>query len=121
MRPECRFIPVHTGNIGGRKECKKDVAVYPCVYREHSSNMDSAGDISGLSLCIQGTYRPEPALRESSRFIPVYTGNMRLSGASCGVFAVYPCVYREHLSALFKSSKNRGLSLCIQGTFKYHS
>ena len=72
------------------------LTVYPCVYREHIYVKTSEQCLIGLSLCIQGTrYVLFPA-RQGSRFIPVYTGNTKLSLVSTGVFAVYPCVYREH-------------------------
>ena len=35
-RPECRFIPVYTGNTLAAISVREDKAVYPCVYREHS-------------------------------------------------------------------------------------
>ena len=46
----------------------------------------------------------------------MYTGNTRLSGASYGAFAVYPCVYREHSKDEYYGEHLDGLSLCIQGT-----
>ena len=51
-----------------------------------------------------------------SRFIPVYTGNIRDIPSNETVFSVYPCVYREHKSVGRSITVISGLSLCIQGT-----
>ena len=52
----------------------------------------------------------------SPRFIPVYTGNTSSFKTFSTFKAVYPCVYREHVSRLSQNSELAGLSLCIQGT-----
>ena len=46
----------------------------------------------------------------------MYTGNTINFDFYSGTNAVYPCVYREHDTALLHSPFNIGLSLCIQGT-----
>ena len=91
-----RFIPVYTGNTFAAVCVMLNLAVYPCVYREHIAILQDIIDLDGLSLCIQGT--PYPAEHEftKKRFIPVYTGNTQ----------------NAHLPAL----THPGLSLCIQGT-----
>ena len=73
---EKRFIPVHTGNMFrcGRIQCI--YPVYPCAYREHMTKNYNIGNIRGLSLCIQGTWRIPFSMVPPDRFIPVHTGNM---------------------------------------------
>ena len=91
-------------------------AVYPCVYREHTSNAVFFSYILGLSLCIQGTPVFIYWSLFLSRFIPVYTGNTSSSvSVELGV-TVYPCVYREHKYSSITRARQIGLSLCIQGT-----
>ena len=70
----------------------------------------------GLSLCIQGTHKLKFTEKEFLRFIPVYTGNSAVIAPPLIIGAVYPCVYRELVPALFLLSIRYGLSLCIQGT-----
>ena len=70
----------------------------------------------GLSLCIQGTLAQLIHIKQSQRFIPVYTGNMYPTTKPYIVTSVYPCVYREHLQGETDEVERRGLSLCIQGT-----
>ena len=53
------------------------------------------------------------------RFIPVYTGNTMRSITQFKAFPVYPCVYREHPSVLYRVDFLPGLSLCIQGTLEF--
>ena len=133
----CRFIPVYTGNTDFQYYSPLEFAVYPCVYREHfcSSPLDvkiarfipvyTGNTIQvapcfycnrGLSLCIQGTLYKKYVERGENRFIPVYTGNTLTVLFTASRIPVYPCVYREHNQIGFGSGKNRGLSLCIQGT-----
>ena len=50
-----RFIPVYTGNTMPLGASFLSNAVYPCVYREHMIAVPLSEDITGLSLCIQGT------------------------------------------------------------------
>ena len=50
-----RFIPVYTGNTVSVAPPRLIPAVYPCVYREHQSNVSLDSETPGLSLCIQGT------------------------------------------------------------------
>ena len=50
-----RFIPVYTGNITSFNANVIDIAVYPCVYREHTVQPSIYEGSLGLSLCIQGT------------------------------------------------------------------
>ena len=50
-----QFIPVYTGNITPVKKEIRGLAVYPCVYREHKMDNEKEQQITGLSLCIQGT------------------------------------------------------------------
>ena len=54
---EFRFIPVHTGNIVYLSLLVHVDTVYPCAYREHSELSSRTVGVSGLSLCIQGTYQ----------------------------------------------------------------
>ena len=112
-----RFIPVCTGNThawincvswifglslcvqGTRWRCSGCLSanpVYPCVYREHFLTLLTVAD--------------------SSRFIPVCTGNTMPLKLKKEIMAVYPCVYREHFNILFKDTRRVGLSLCVQGT-----
>ena len=72
------------------------IAVYPCVYREHPIDRVKNGEITGLSLCIQGTRINRERFGNILRFIPVYTGNTLGAAIPNLNFAVYPCVYREH-------------------------
>ena len=70
----------------------------------------------GLSLCIQGTRFLVRRVRRRPRFIPVYTGNSAVFLIVYFSCTVYPCVYRELISALDNAIYATGLSLCIQGT-----
>ena len=107
---------MYTGNthaIHSRNPC---VAVYPCVYREHSHPDEIVNPLSGLSLCIQGTRLVglyQPAYR---RFIPVHTGDIVFASSFICLVTVYPCAYREHRSHPIIPPIRYGLSLCIQGT-----
>ena len=71
-----RFIPVYTGNIVKTHDHFGDGAVYPCVYREHKKHALQTTHNPGLSLCIQGTYIKHSEIKQETRFIPVYTGNI---------------------------------------------
>ena len=90
--------------------------VYPCVYREHLQSMYSGGWNVGLSLCIQGTFARWWYSTSGTRFIPVHTGNISVIWWYWIYRAVYPCAYREHVSANIWIVPSWGLSLCIQGT-----
>ena len=72
--------------------------------------------MDGLSLCIQGTCHIESRDSRNTRFIPVYTGNIKTPSRRLITFAVYPCVYREHEIERVLRDVGLGLSLCIQGT-----
>ena len=50
-----RFIPVYTGNTRALNTGGQQLAVYPCVYREHTQRGYNRLPELGLSLCIQGT------------------------------------------------------------------
>ena len=50
------------------------------------------------------------------RFIPVCTGNIKMTVPDEDEDSVYPCVYREHLLRNTNKTLNLGLSLCVQGT-----
>ena len=91
-----RFIPVYTGNTTRADRIQFHLAVYPCVYREHSR---------GLLFPV-----------DKPRFIPVYTGNTQKRDGVYWTPSVYPCVYREHEFGGIEVSTGCGLSLCIQGT-----
>ena len=112
-----RFIPVYTGNTpddelsddvdAGLSLCIQGTLnatiyihlcspVYPCVYREHIVKSYRGLRAIGLSLCIQGTLYSVFSHGFSSRFIPVYTGNMPIAPPNPAYLTVYPCVYREH-------------------------
>ena len=93
-----RFIPVYTGNIKRTTSNVFQDTVYPCVYREHAITSLILLAVTGLSLCIQGTFRDNILNVITFRFIPVYTGNMLFFNK------IYNIV--------------NGLSLCIQGTFE---
>ena len=112
-----RFIPVHTGNIVFNVTCSIFNPVYPCAYREHSCASSNFFSVSGLSLCIQGTFVMFIFFSVSVRFIPVHTGNIKLDGKKRKRLSVYPCAYREHQWCLSIYRYFGGLSLCIQGTF----
>ena len=111
-----RFIPVYTGNtlLSGLSDA--NMAVYPCVYREHDFKLILNYPCFGLSLCIQGTQRYQLNQQQIERFIPVYTGNTRSPPDLLAKLTVYPCVYREHFKSPLRASCLAGLSLCIQGT-----
>ena len=111
-----RFIPVHTGNISSGHQILMVMPVYPCAYREHGKCFTGLGNITGLSLCIQGTFEAEAVLFASIRFIPVHTGNIIFDEFSACSVPVYPCAYREHNTIIHKFPTPCGLSLCIQGT-----
>ena len=112
-----RFIPVYTGNIVTIFIFTMLPPVYPCVYREHRISRHDHIFHNGLSLCIQGTsVQPEKQI-VLLRFIPVYTGNMRITKRWIRWVTVYPCVYREHLRCFMFLNNFFGLSLCIQGTY----
>ena len=111
-----RFIPVYTGNMQGLTINSHKPPVYPCVYREHLATVYWWRKISGLSLCIQGTFSETNQWGCNQRFIPVYTGNIQTSVVKPSWRAVYPCVYREHPRISVFDCSLAGLSLCIQGT-----
>ena len=111
-----RFIPVYTGNTSSPTSQNLSISVYPCVYREHTELLNSIVAIPGLSLCIQGTRSFRVSDKYWVRFIPVYTGNTFKIKNKTHRGAVYPCVYREHLSLSNILNHFAGLSLCIQGT-----
>ena len=75
LKPSFRFIPVYTGNTDSFCCHCRNIAVYPCVYREHQFYMMINLNLDGLSLCIQGTHAPLYPQDSPTRFIPVYTGN----------------------------------------------
>ena len=105
-----------TGNIKSINSDKYSDAVYPCMYREHSSVMSNGKRKYGLSLYVQGTLFIKSLNPIFSRFIPVYTGNAFPQLQSPEFYPVYPCVYRERLNCFGGVNLNFGLSLCIQGT-----
>ena len=113
-----RFIPVYTGNISSIVGKFMPSPVYPCVYREHNRSYNADLINSGLSLCIQGTLDDNNGQGLTSRFIPVYTGNIPPVIVEASDIAVYPCVYREHIIYITPSCIFFGLSLCIQGTYE---
>ena len=92
-----RFIPVYTGNISAVAGINWASPVYPCVYREHIYLIYGVHCLSGLSLCIQGTYKLRNKFSIIFRFIPVYTGNILFNLSCISAITVYPCVYREHM------------------------
>ena len=71
------FIPVCTGNIISAPCIANKMSVYPCVYREHRHQVLPLFARNGLSLCVQGTSPVVLVLAWDSRFIPVYTGNIK--------------------------------------------
>ena len=105
-----------TGNIKSINSDKYSDAVYPCMYREHSSVMSNGKRKYGLSLYVQGTLFIKSLNPIFSRFIPVYTGNAFPQLQSPEFYPVYPCVYRERIFCSIFTAARRGLSLCIQGT-----
>ena len=74
--------------------------MFPCVYREHVAINSS--------------------IHIANRFIPMYIGNIKFIKAGRSESTVYPCVYREHIEQNTKNKNAYGLSLCIQGTLRYH-
>ena len=115
-----RFIPVCTGNMATHHDSRRLNPVYPCVYREHQPKAHMSVTHYGLSLCVQGTSFRPCLLGESRRFIPVCTGNICVFCHITYLFAVYPCVYREHYLIRLRPFFNSGLSLCVQGTCEGH-
>ena len=91
-----RFIPVHTGNISILQTIYFAPPVYPCAYREHQNSVYPKFSKCGLSLCIQGTLKRLNQNQPAIRFIPVHTGNIKMSSVSFLRYTVYPCAYREH-------------------------
>ena len=75
--------------------------------------------LSGLSLCIQGTYHEKLPHQHARRFIPVYTGNIPTVIFFNLFSTVYPCVYREHQVSFSEFRLVYGLSLCVQGTYPF--
>ena len=116
MLDNARFIPVYTGNTIIKTARTQGSSVYPCVYREHKSQLAWREIIIGLSLCIQGTQLNGADVLTIRRFIPVYTGNTWATHKKNKKHPVYPCVYREHRNQLDYKTNTAGLSLCIQGT-----
>ena len=112
-----RFIPVCTGNILKPLQLKFLISVYPCVYREHSSNNPVQDSALGLSLCVQGTSAVAFQKSTRHRFIPVCTGNIICDLVEKYNIPVYPCVYRDHKQLTHRHLKQIGLSLCVQGTY----
>ena len=88
------------------------------MYREHLQCADELCEKHGLSLCVQGTYVGKPFHFSFKRFIPVCTGNIFAIKFLRNEMAVYPCVYREHLADVALLNIERGLSLCVQGTYQ---
>ena len=111
-----RFIPVCTGNTVVLRIRFPMTPIYPCAYRELDYWSCGTLDITGLSLCIQGTHTSKKSGASSSRFIPVHTGNTRLDASAKIAGTVYPCAYREHPKLFDIWVNPSGLSLCIQGT-----
>ena len=68
---------MYTGNTQVGQFGRLEVAVYPCVYREHGLSLVIGLPFNGLSLCIQGTLLLINLLASQARFIPVYTGNTK--------------------------------------------
>ena len=108
---------MYTGNTTVYKPLLQKRSVYPCVYREHKYSTIHDDVAVGLSLCIQGTYKPELINAARARFIPVYTGNIYNRQWGLELIPVYPCVYREHCGFDIHIEFTAGLSLCIQGTY----
>ena len=88
---------MHTGNINLTGKDLLCGTVYPCAYREHCSDDSDDDWITGLSLCIQGTWQYICENKVVRRFIPVHTGNIS-------------ALLLDYLYA-------SGLSLYIQGTY----
>ena len=76
-----RFIPMYIGNT--------------MVISNVQSRLD------GLSLCIQGTHIHNLYSDRQKRFIPMYIGNTLSKKCLNCDLAVYPYVYREHISLKF--------------------
>ena len=84
-------------SIKNRHKGGSGFVFYPCAYREHMSVSGIIALLTGLSLCIQGTSTKKYFALASTRFIPVYTGNMPMPTPLLLAAPVYPCVYREHV------------------------
>ena len=131
------FIPVYTGNIEQKPLDLRTDPVYPCVCREHNHLYYQIRKLHGLSLCIQGTSADVEIIDATSRFIPVYTGNIMaipsttvnnpgLSLCIQGTYDIFSIVLTVHrfipvytgnmIGAVGFASLLSGLSLCIQGT-----
>ena len=89
---------MYTGNTLESCLVVLPISVYPCVYREHPLLAVILKIKNGLSLCIQGTRIDLAMTNAQNRFIPVYTGNTGEKLKKRAIKAVYPCVYREHVS-----------------------
>ena len=79
-----RFIPVHTGNTGGRMPLLRSAAVHPRAYGEHNQQNQAPCPQYGSSPCIRGTPGIITVSNIVKRFIPVHTGNTSTMAARTG-------------------------------------
>ena len=89
------------------------------MYREHYLCLFFSHLLSGLSLCVQGTFPIVDVKNLFCRFIPVCTGNILVFVVKIYPRSVYPCVYREHIISSGIRGFLYGLSLCVQGTWSF--
>ena len=90
-----RYIPVPTGNSQHSIQSKSMISVYPCTYRELRLPIDIGFSKYGISLYLQGTLIGFKNEIDSTRYIPVPTGNSRPNDFPAFRASVYPCTYRE--------------------------
>ena len=111
-----RYIPVPTGNSTPARFKTGTHAVYPCTYRELILKLSIKFETCGISLYLQGTQNVYTKRPDTTRYIPVPTGNSILSAGKTQLSPVYPCTYRELVSSINPSCICSGISLYLQGT-----
>ena len=116
-----RYIPVPTGNSKFIRTSGANWAVYPCTYRELTSNNIVYIRSSGISLYLQGTLWCGLGNSKSRRYIPVPTGNSTIGLIEKVKSTVYPCTYRELTRSKYCWLWFPGISLYLQGTLLHQS
>jgi len=94
-----RFIPVYTGNIPLLPSSEGGKSVHPRIYGEHSWKVTLPNFKRGSSPYIRGTCNILVNQSTATRFIPVYTGNIKQPIADDQFSTVHPRIYGEHFPA----------------------
>ena len=95
---------------------KEQDTVYPRVLGERSKITIAGTAYYGLSPCARGTRLVVVGEFDSSRFIPVCSGNANKPPTSAIGYAVYPRVLGERSELLEEQRRFNGLSPCARGT-----